>query len=133
MEEDGFVDVSAMMHCLVYALLRRGKVVYVGQSKTPLRRLYEHMKTQGKAKDPLYGTSVYKGMVFDAIWIRPCMLAELSKIEMAAIAKHQPKYNVAGKLKVPPVPIEELIRLLPAVDNVAKAVATPRPSVYRRF
>jgi len=42
MQEEGFLDFSALLHCGVYMLLRSGKVVYVGQSKSLCARIHTH-------------------------------------------------------------------------------------------
>jgi GIY-YIG catalytic domain len=107
MEEDGFISVEFMLHCGVYALVRRGVVVYIGQSKLLCRRVLEHWRKRGAkpAKNPYYGTSVYNGAVFDDVWIRPCMLGELDSLEATMIKKYQPKYNVRGvtsRAEMPP-------------------------------
>jgi hypothetical protein len=134
MEEDGFEDFGALLRCGVYALLLRGRVVYVGQSKLPLVRVYQHAVARGKKRKEWRGKPVYStGFQFDGIWFRSCMLREVDEIEQAMIKKYQPKHNTQYKLAKPPIPIEELMRLLPARDNVQMAAATPRPSVYRRF
>jgi hypothetical protein len=133
---DGFADCTAILNCAVYALVKNGVVVYVGQSKSVASRLASHCRTRRQRAPKMSGMFNNKtllGIPFDEIWVRPCMLSEMDKIEMAMIAKHQPRFNTKGKIPNAPIPIEELIRLLPAIDNVPMAAATPRPSVYRRF
>lgn len=119
LEEDGFADFSALMHCGVYALVRKGIVVYVGQSKTLATRLHGQLVHRGKpSKKSYFGSNVYKGVVFDEIWVKPCMLQELDKIEIEMIKKYLPKYNVKHKPIPPPdisldTLIAELIPCLP--------------------
>ncbi len=48
MEEHGFMDVTKLIHCGVYALVRKEEVVYVGKSKQPLMRIHTHVLNRGK-------------------------------------------------------------------------------------
>lgn len=134
MEEPGFIDAGYLLHCGVYMLLRRREVVYVGQSKSLHRRLGEHINRRGKkpARTSYYGTSEYAGMMFDDILVRPCMLGDLTEIEIAMIRKYQPKYNVKGKKLKPDISIEELIQLMP-MPAIAEALQPKPVPVYRRF
>jgi len=47
-EEYGFLNISKLMHCGVYALVKKGQVVYVGKSKQPMMRIYTHVRNRGK-------------------------------------------------------------------------------------
>jgi len=38
-EEYGFFEYFKLMHCGVYALVKKGQVVYVGKSKQPMMRI----------------------------------------------------------------------------------------------
>jgi hypothetical protein len=98
--QDGFFDVSKLLHCGVYALLRRGEVVYIGKSKQPLTRLYAHANARGKRlpKPVGYRTERF-GIVFDAMWFRPCMLGQLDALEVEMIRVYQPRHNVKDKPK----------------------------------
>jgi len=139
MEEDGFVDFSALLHCAVYALVRKGVVVYIGQSKMLCNRLYNHCHNRGKkpTKKPWYGTAVYNGVMFDAIWVRPCMLAELSLLEVQMIRKYQPKYNVNHKERPKPdISLEALLATMPPVLMQSAPLLPPCPeprSHWRRL
>lgn len=111
MEADGFLDVSTMLHCCVYALLQRDVVVYIGKTKQPLTRLYSHAHARGKLEPWKAGyTTRKKGFKFDGIWIRPCMLAQLDQLEVDMIRKYQPKYNVRMREAPPPLDLSELLK-----------------------
>ena len=118
MAEEGFVDFSALMHCAVYMLLRRGVVVYVGQSKALGERLLTHMRGRKRGqinKRNYFGANqMVSGFIFDEIWIRPCMMNELDALEVAMIRKYQPKYNTLHKEPPPPIDVSALLyQLMP--------------------
>lgn len=132
---EGFVDVSFMLHCAVYALLKRGEVVYVGQSKKPLTRLYSHAHARGRKSPwkPGYREQTV-GFQFDKIWIRPCMLAELDRIEAEMIKKYQPRHNVKGKPRpIPEIPLMELIGMALPPAPMLPPNPEPRWPAWRRF
>lgn len=113
---DGFADYSAVLHCGVYALVRRVDVVYIGQSKSLSERLIVHIRAKARAKvkrTGFFGSNTIKsGFAFDAIWIRPCMLAELEWLEIEMIRKYQPKYNTNHKTEGYPPELRELIKTI---------------------
>src|SRR6266566_820757 len=49
MAEYDFINITKLMHCGVYLLLRKGEVVYVGKSKQPLMRIHTHVRNRGRA------------------------------------------------------------------------------------
>src|SRR5882762_7478218 len=106
----GVVSFHALLHCGVYALLRRGEVVYVGKSKKLWIRLYNHCNNRGKVLylPPGY-TTPKKGIQFDDIWVWPCMLGQLDSLEVCLIQKYVPKYNVKDVPR-PIMPIPEEIK-----------------------
>ena len=129
---EGFTDVSAVLGPAVYALVKRGVVIYVGRSKAAWQRIYAHRSTASRAAR---GKTIptwlpAKGFVFDQVWIRPCGLGELEAVEAQMIERYKPRYNESLKsnLKVnqpvtlrvgaltiplnhPPVPGEALRRI----------------------
>lgn len=141
MPEHQFLDISKLLHCGVYALLRKGEVVYVGKSKKPLVRLYAHYNAQGKRVPRQVGNNnVKQGIVFDGIWFIPCMLGQLDILEVHFIRKYQPKHNVKDKPKVPiaiPEEIKELLKQLVVITNlppVQEILVAPRgPYIVRRL
>jgi hypothetical protein len=129
MEQDGFVNYTALLHCAVYALLKRGVVVYVGQSRTPFKRLYSHATVRGR---PLSSVSPYAskrklGFQFDEVWLRPCALTEVDDLERELIQKYRPKNNTAYSGRIP----EELKTLV--ADIIQSGVIPPsRPTLNIR-
>lgn len=109
-EEEGWVDISFMLHCAVYALLQNGRVVYVGQSKLPIKRIYSHANVRGKMepwRDEYTRRKV--GFKFDGIWLMPCMLRDLDRLEAEQIEKWQPKHNTRGRKPNTPLDLSSLI------------------------
>ncbi len=133
MEVDGFVEISFMLHCAVYALLRRGEVVYIGQSKKPLTRVYSHANARGKLEPWKAGYRQRKvGFAFDRIWIRPCMLKELDEVEAAMIRKYQPKYNTKHVPPKPSISLDMLVDMMPTYPLLPPAPER-RVSSWRRL
>jgi excinuclease UvrABC nuclease subunit len=88
-------------------LLARGKVVYVGQSRKPLTRLYSHVSASSRRGK---GRSLPKwlakhAMVFDGVRVVPCKVEELTDLEAKLIHEHRPRYNI----RVPTTRITEPI------------------------
>ncbi len=130
---DGFVNYSALLHCAVYALVRRKEVVYIGQSKSLCTRLYGWCTAKRAVKKSLYGVQIYKGISFDEIWVRPCMLAELSGLEIAMIKKYQPKHNDKHREKPKPeISLEELLKTMP-IYPMLPPNPEPRRASWRRL
>lgn len=105
---EGFVDATALLRPGLYALLYGGVVVYIGQSKVPLNRVYAHRSLRSR-KAPAW--LPIKGMLFDEVHILPCSVDRLDEVERALIDLYKPKYNV--KLKSPHPVATELIVNLP--------------------
>ncbi len=149
MEEYGFMNITKLMHCGVYALVKKGQVVYVGKSRQPLMRIFRHVSNRGK---PL-GTSLNsesnakcikengKGILFDTVWFLPCMLGQLYTLEVHFIKTFMPKHNVRHNpeakprsVKEPPIPIPEDIKAI--LKQMITITGLPpledRPKVYIR-
>jgi len=128
-----FLDVSKLLHCGVYALLRRGEVVYVGKSTKPLIRLYTHFRNRGKQLTKgITGPCVDgKGINFDGVWFLPCMLGQMDTLENHMIRKYLPRHNTKGK---PPLAIPEDIKVLLAqmITITGLPPLEDRPKVYIR-
>lgn len=105
MELQGFVDASAMLSGGVYALVHHENVVYVGKAKVMLGRVYTHRVAWGKKSTKAVGLKPTKGILFDAIWVRPCPLAEIDDLEYAMINLYKPRYNSALRNGLP-VPLD---------------------------
>jgi hypothetical protein len=119
-EEEGFIDISFALHCAVYALLQGRVVVYIGQTKMPLTRLYSHANARGRMEPWRPGYTKRKvGFKFDGIWLMPCLLHDLDELEAKMIRKYNPKHNTQGRLPNAPLDISALL----------KSVAIAGPSV----
>jgi hypothetical protein len=130
---DGFVDCTAILNCAIYALVRKGRVVYVGQSRSAHARISTHCRMRRKRAPREGAKNSIAGIAFDEIWVRQCTLGQLDILEAAMIKKHQPKHNKIYQPPLPPIPLEELFRLVPTLPTPeAPPVAASAP-VYRRF
>ena len=95
---EGFINISVSLKPGVYALLREGVVVYIGQSKKPLSRIEAH-RSLGARKTSAPGWLPIKGIPFDEVHVMPCRLEDLDVLEAALVELYKPKFNV--KLKSP--------------------------------
>lgn len=100
---EGFVDVSAIVRPGVYALVREGAVVYVGQGKRPSARIEAHRSNWGRKAVPAWMPQSLRGILFDEAWVMPCRVEDLDRLERALIDLYKPRYNVRLK---PPTPCE---------------------------
>lgn len=99
MRLEGFTDISACLGPGVYALVKRGVVIYVGRSKSVYQRVYAHRTTASRAAR---GKAIptwlpIKGFVFDEVWVRPCRVEELDALEAEMINVFKPRYNESLK------------------------------------
>jgi len=138
-----YLDISKLMHCGVYALMRKGEIVYVGKSKSPLGRLHSHIKNRGcemPGGRRTWGgagstgpTHNGRGINFDGILFYPCMLGQLDVIEAVLIREHLPRYNTRG---MPPKPIPVELKALLAQAGWMVITGLPQiedsPKVYIR-
>jgi hypothetical protein len=126
MEQDGFVDISVILRCAVYALLKKGTVVYIGQSRTPYKRLNAHASFRGKSVPGKFVTQNFCywsrriGYQFDEVWVRPCVIDEVDAVEREMIRKYRPKHNVRHNEGIP----EELKAI---VSEIISAMPRPPP------
>lgn len=100
---EGFINVSAILRCGVYALVRDGVVVYVGQSKKPLARVSAHRSNWGRKSMPAWMPASLRGVLFDEVHVLPCKVEQLDALERALIELYKPRYNIAIKS---PTPVE---------------------------
>lgn len=96
---ENFTDVSDVLHVGVYALVKRGTVIYVGKSKSLYQRIYAHRHT---AKRAAVGKSIpswlpIKGFVFDQVFVRTCRIEDLDTLEAQMIETYKPRYNESLK------------------------------------
>lgn len=110
MELDGFADASQVLRSGVYALCAKGRVIYVGKSKSMIGRINAHRrawidKRKGKAESWIANALGIPGLLFDEIHIRPTPLHLLDAVEREMIDKYKPHYNVQlqtnAKIKAP--------------------------------
>lgn len=118
---EGFVDVSAILRCGIYALVRDGVVVYVGQSKRMLSRISAHKSNWGRKSMPAWMPVSLRGVLFDEVHVLPCRVEDLDQLERALINLYKPRYNIALKQ---PTPVE-IARLMPQ--------PRPQPRFERRI
>ena len=100
MELEGFVDSSAILRSGVYALIAKGRVIYVGKSRSMIGRINTHRRAWiDKRKTKSEGSWIANalgipGLMFDEIHIRPAPLHDLDRLEREMIDKYKPHYNV---------------------------------------
>ena len=75
--EDGFKDVTYLLHPGIYVLVYEGEVMYVGQSKFPLARIGIHDHD----------------ITYDRVYFIRCPRDKLLEMEAEYIAKLNPKLN----------------------------------------
>lgn len=97
MQLEGFADASASLRSGVYALCAKGRVIYVGKSKSMIGRINAHRKAWvAKRKNESWISDVLgiPGLMFDEVHIRPAPLHDLDRLEREMIDKYKPHYNV---------------------------------------
>ena len=104
---EGFINVSSILGPGVYALIREGVVVYVGQSKKMLQRISAHKSNWGRKAQPEWMPVSLRGVLFDEVHVLPCRVESLDELEAVMIDLYKPRYNI--KLKAPtPITTTEL-------------------------
>lgn len=125
---DGFLEVSPLLTCGVYALAREGVVVYVGQSKKMLARIAAHRSNWGRKSTPAWMPASCRGLLFDQIFIRPCRAEDLDALEAQMINLYKPRYNT--RIKTPhPIASEFAVR----VGEFTIPFNRPTPPFERRI
>jgi excinuclease UvrABC nuclease subunit len=95
---DRFTDGTALLRAGVYALLWRGLIVYVGQSKCLLARVAAHRSNMGrKGPAPAWAPPSMRRMQFDEFQYLTCAPDDLDDIEVEMINRYRPRYNVHHK------------------------------------
>jgi hypothetical protein len=102
MDSLGATDVTAVLRQGVYLLYRDGMVVYVGQSKCMLVRIYTH---RNLARKRLPAWIPIRGVVFDRVEVIPCHPDRIDALERGLIALHTPIYNRAHNPEPVRIPI----------------------------
>ena len=124
---EGFVDVTAVLRCGVYALVRDGIVVYVGQGKKMVARVEAHRSNWGRKSTPAWMPVSLRGVLFDQVFVLPCRVEDLDRIEAAMIDLYKPKFNI--KLKAPALNATQPI----TIGGVALNFRPPAPRFERRI
>ena len=127
---DGFDDVSTLLRSGIYALCKRGVVIYVGKSKSLYSRIYthKHFANRGAKGRKVPDWLPVKGIQFDEVFIRPCSLEALDALEYEMINLYQPHYNQSLKNNL----TVDLTRLTVAGVQLNLA-SPPRPQIGRRL
>lgn len=98
MQLEGFSEASAILRSGVYALCAKGRVIYVGKSRSMIGRIDAHRKAwrQKRAKGEAWITEALgiPGLLFDEVHIRPCPIHDLDRLEREMIDRYRPHYNV---------------------------------------
>ena len=97
-----FQPVGPILGSGVYALVFYGEVVYVGQARRMLHRVYAHRNLYDRkrkgGKLPASGPmSGIKAIRFTDIWVLPCKEADLDRVEKQMIVRYRPKHNIRDK------------------------------------
>ena len=98
MELPGFVNVSQVLRSGIYALVYRGEVVYIGQSRAMIVRVYSH-RSNARRATPAW--MPIKGVVFDEVHVMPCPLDKLDELEYDLINLYKPRGNTNLKHRLP--------------------------------
>jgi hypothetical protein len=96
---DGFINVTPILRAGVYALVRDGVVVYIGQGKKMVARVEAHRSNWGRKRVPAWMPVSLRGVLFDEVWVLPCRVEDMDELESAMIDLYKPRYNI--KLKAP--------------------------------
>lgn len=134
--EMGAEDCTVLIRPAVYFLLHQGAVVYVGQSRMPIQRLYAHRSSWGKRKADEWrrmGKKAVKAVIFDEVHILRTAIEDLDEVEREMILRYRPKYNVHHNrgVAIPP----ELAALVAelCINQSLPPAPVAMPKLYRRF
>jgi hypothetical protein len=96
---EGFINVTPILRAGVYALVRDGVVVYIGQGKKMVARVEAHRSNWGRKRVPAWMPVSLRGVLFDEVWVLPCRVEDMDELEAAMIDLYKSRYNI--KLKAP--------------------------------
>lgn len=121
---EGFIEISAGLRPGVYALVRNGVVVYVGQaSKAAIARIEAHRANWGRKRMPAWMPASLRGVLFDQVYVLPCKVEDLDRIERLLIDLYKPRYNIRLKSPEPPS-----VPLTLTIGTATIPFNSPRPS-----
>lgn len=128
---EGFIDVTPILRAGVYALVRDGVVVYVGQGKKMVARVEAHRSNWGRKATPTWMPVSLRGVLFDQVFVLPCRVEDLDRLEAAMIDLYKPKFNI--KLKAPtPITTQPITMRMNGLD-VPLNFRPPTPRFERRI
>src|SRR5437868_1713408 len=122
---EGLVEVTPILRAGVYALVRGGVVVYVGQGQRMLPRIEAHRGNWGRRWVPAWMPASMRGVLFDQVFVLPCRVEDLDRIERGMIDLYKPRYNIA--LKAPGVTKTQMEIQLPSGARVPFNQPQPTP------
>jgi excinuclease UvrABC nuclease subunit len=134
MQLEGFVDVSPLLKAGVYLLAAKGKVIYVGKSRAMIARIYTHRNlyiSKRKGRQTPEWLSPVKGIYFDEVLIRPCMLEALDALEREMIDRYKPRLN--QMLKTQEKIVAPINLVIGAVSLTLNKASPPGPHLARRL
>ena len=91
---DGFIDATAVLRSGVYVLRLRGRVVFVGQGKVVLAKVYAHRAQRRGSPAPAWLPA--RPIEFDEVFIKTCRVDQLD-------ALYRESCNVLGWSQTNPV------------------------------
>ncbi len=92
----GFTNISDSLGMGIYALVERGKVVYIGKAKAMLVRICTH-RSNARRKVPTWMPASAKGIIFDEVHILPSHPDQIDDLEHALINFYKPRHNIQLK------------------------------------
>ena len=123
MELSELIDVSVWLKPVVYVLINRGTVVYVGKTAQPIIRLFQHKLKAGEVIYKRRHTRGVERFPFDKILFHPCDHDQLDRMEKLMIQKHQPKHNILHKYE--PLDIKALLATIVPI----RALSNDHPTI----
>lgn len=140
LRQRGFVEIyRAKVPTAVYALVKAGVVVYIGQSKSIYDRIAAHhaaLKRAGRkkafpSKEIMEKPSVACASIdFDQVLAFFCERDELLRLEMRLINEFRPKHNIRVDTPLPNIEVD-IVALAREVGIQYRRVEGPR-QIYRR-
>jgi len=129
---EGFTDASLLLRSGIYALCKRGTVIYIGKSKSLYARIYAHRNLANRSargqRPPAWFPASLRGIVFDQVFIRYVHIDSLDAVETEMINLYKPKFNISLKTNLRPA----LPETLEVNGVVLQMRAPPRPQILRR-
>lgn len=126
MSLEGFTDVSVSLRGGVYALCAKGKVIYIGKSKSMLSRIVSHKNAwtdKRKGKESWITNSLgIPGLFFDEVHVRYCHPDAIDALEAEMINLYKPRYNIQLKTTQ-----KAALPAVLTINGVVLSLAQPKP------